>query len=139
MGKRISRKELKQWNRELKHKVKELEYDLDDVRLERNNLDHRLTLLGSRVETLGARGSGIECIDIEPEPWGQYCVLRDNEEPQMDEIKRRLVGRIAEGLMKSNNIQIIVHDDIFPGRVTIGAKLYVIPWDQMAKRIAVKI
>lgn len=138
MAKRISRRELKQWNRDLKHKVKELEYDLEAVRLERNKLDHRLTLLGSKADAYDVRGAGIECIEINPETWGQYCVLYSDEDVNVETIKRRLAGCLIDGLMKSNSIQIIVQDDVFPNRKTIGAKLYVIPWDKMVKKLVIQ-
>ena len=138
MGKRISRRELKEWNKALKLEVRDLQYKLDTVRMERNTLDQRLTELGSRVETYDVRGAGIECIEIKPEPWGQYCVLYDRNDLPMDAIKQRLVQSIAEGLMKSNNVQLIVQDNDLWQRKTIGAKLYVVPWDKMAKRIVIQ-
>ena len=43
------------------------------------------------------------------------------------------------GLMDKDLVQFIVHDhDIFPDQITIGAKLWVVPWEKMVSKIIIK-
>ena len=94
------------------------------------------------METYDVRGNGIECIDIKPEPWGQYARISDKIEITddiLESIKNRVVSQIARGLMDKDLVQFIVHDhDIFPDQITIGAKLWVVPWEKMVSKIIIK-
>ena len=142
MAKRISR-------RELKEKIRNLKIDLD-IALSRKEeaidrleeLQKRFDEMGSRVETYDVQGGAIECIEIKPQTWGTYeafCGHQEFSKEQLDEIKRRLVSSLADGMMKWNLVQIIAHDGLTPiSPATVGAKLYVVPWDKMVKKIFVK-
>ena len=88
---------------------------------------------------LDLKGSGIECIEINPEPWGQYSVLSKYiPEAAIPAIKERLVSQIVRGLLESDLIQIIDHPGGGPfGERTIAAKLYVVPWEKLVKKVVV--
>jgi len=97
----------------------------------------RFEKLGSRFEAV--TGGPIQVIEteVEPERWGQWMAYTCDEvrEDEMELIKSRLVESIASGLMKRNIVQFIVNGRLESGPLspfsTIGAKLYVIPWDRM--------
>ena len=128
--KRISRKELKQRIKTLESRISFLTYENENMRSQRDKYAKRLDYLGSE----GWRQLDISRVEIKPEPWGKYCRLPhelDLNAEMIDEIKSRLVKDIASGLMESGMVQIIVHDgDIFHDEMTVGAKLFVIPWEK---------
>ena len=128
--KRISRKELKQKIKTLESRISFLTYEKESMRSQRDKYAKRLDYLGSE----GWRQLDISRVEIKPEPWGKYCILPqelDLNAEIIDEIKSRLVKDIASGLMESGMVQIIVHDgDIFYDKKTVGAKLFVVPWEK---------
>lgn len=136
MAKRISRRELKEKIRNLEYLNKTYAWSLDDYRQKYKELEKRFQELGSKVEMFNLKGSGIECIEIEPQPWGQYCRLAGYvPEAQMPAVKERLISQIVRGLMETNLVQIIDHSGWEPfEEKTIGAKLYVVPWEKLVKK-----
>ena len=140
MAKRISR-------RELKEKIKNLEFDLmvkesraKDTEIVLKDLEKRFRDLGRKVEMFHVQGTGIECIEINPEPWGNYFSLFSDFDLQgemLDGIKERLVIGIARGLIAKNLVQFIFHDD-FMGKKTVAAKVWIVPWDQLVKKVIIR-
>lgn len=139
MGKRISRRELKEKIRDLSFKLRTEQQKYATLHMEHKVLQKRFMDLGSKAESYDVKGAGIHCIEIKPEPVGTYaCMEQDMEESLnlVELISERLAYDIAKGLIKSNAIQIIKNDDVIFGN-TIGAKLWVIPWDKMVKKIVI--
>ena len=143
MGKRISRRELKEKIKDLSFELRTAEYRLSTAIMGRDALKQRLTELGSKAENFDVRGSGMTCIEVEPKAWGSYCVIPYGEkmtEDDTEHLKEELARNIARGLMEENMIQIIDHHqdmDPLQGR-TIAAKVYVVPWDKMVKKLVIK-
>ena len=142
-GKRVSRHDLIEKIKRLERENRIAKSDeLAAVRA-RDEIKKRFMDLGSRVMSYETRGSGIECIEVKPEPWGMYMRLSPGMElsdSEMDVLKKRLVSDIVNGLMESNAIQIIVNNDrLFPDNDIIVAKLFVVPWDKMAKKLIVRM
>jgi hypothetical protein len=51
-----------------------------------------------------------------------------------DEIKSQIVNNMASQLLENAYVQFIIGSNNFIGEVTLGAKIYVVPWEQMARR-----
>lgn len=133
--KRISRRELKAKIRELNLKTISLEGQLLTSKAEISQLHDRLNRLGTQIESLES-GDPIQMIEIKPIPFGQYAMLTDDfmfkEIP--GEIKSQIVNYMASQLMENAYVQFITGFNNFTGEVTLGAKIYVVPWEQMARR-----
>ena len=86
---------------------------------------------------------------VNTQTWGHYIEFDHQilyNSPDRDEIfqsmKKQLVEKIATGLLERNIVQFIVHDpkdDPFLRMGTLGAKLFVIPWEQMPHKRTVEI
>lgn len=74
-------------------------------------------------------------IKIEPIPFGQYAILTDDFriEAIPDVIKSQIVNNMVSQLLEQGYVQILTSSDNYPGAVTLGAKMYVVPWEQMAR------
>lgn len=74
-------------------------------------------------------------IEIKPIPFGQYATLTDEFmiEEIPDVIKSQIVSDMLSQLLEAGYVQFITNfDDCFKA-VTLGAKIYVVPWEQMAR------
>lgn len=133
--KRISRRELKAKIRELNLKAISREGQLLASKAEISQLHDRLNRLGTQIESLES-GDPIQMIEIKPIPFGQYAMLTDDfmlkEIP--DEIKSQIVNNMASQLLENAYVQFVIGFNNFIGTVTLGAKIYVVPWEQMARR-----
>lgn len=133
--KRISRRELKAKIRELNLKNLSLEGQLLTSKAEISQLHSRLNRLGTQIESLDS-GDPIQMIEIKPIPFGQYAMLTDDfmfkEIP--DAIKSQIVNNMASQLLENAYVQFVIGFNNFIGTVTLGAKIYVVPWEQMARR-----
>ena len=129
-AKRVSRKELKEKIKTLKRKVQVLQSEADEAREKAKALSDRLVRLGSSAW----EQADITHIDVKPTPWGSYISLMDNTaipDDTMSEIKRRLTGQLVRGLLEANMVQFIIRESDLPfAPQTIGAKLFVIPWEK---------
>lgn len=133
--KRISRRELKAKIRELNLKAISLEAQLLTSKAEISQLHDRLNRLGTQIESLES-GDPIQMIEIKPIPFGQYAMLTDDFmfEEIPDAIKSQIVNNMASQLLENAYVQFMVGFNNFIGAVTLGAKMYVVPWEQMARR-----
>ena len=144
--KRISRRELiekkKELDRELvyaKHRADAAEGKIDEV-------NERIRQIGIRCVDMYQGGGPINCIEIEPKAYGNYMVMDTAGLPDaritelVNYAEKELAMKIADALIEQNVVQFIVHrrgngvvfgSDPF-ATDTIGAKLYVIPWEKMA-------
>ena len=133
--KRISRRELKAKIRELNLKAISQEAQLLTSEAEISQLHDRLNRLGTQIESLDS-GDPIQMIKIKPIPFEQYAMLTDDfmfkEIP--DEIKSQIVNNMASQLLENAYVQFVIGFNKFIGTVTLGAKIYVVPWEQMARR-----
>ena len=110
--------------------------ELDRKEKEIQELKSRFRELGSVTET--AEGSGpVVCIkkEIKPIPYGAYRVLLEMNGTYED-VKRDMVYMIAEGLIEEDIAQFIYRENNGSGPLgmpTLAIKLYVVPWEKMAK------
>ena len=133
--KRVSRRELKAKIRELNLKAISREAQLLTSKAEISQLHDRLNRLGTQIESLES-GDPIQMIEIKPIPFGQYAMLTDDFmfEEIPDAIKSQIVSNMTSQLLENAYIQFTTgFDDLF-GTVALGAKIYVVPWEQMARR-----
>ena len=133
--KRISRRDLKAKIRELNLKAISREGQLLASKAEISQLHDRLNRLGTQIESLDS-GDPIQMIEIKPIPFGQYAILADEfmfkEIP--DAIKSQIVNYMASQFLENAYVQFMIGTNNFTGEVTLGAKIYVVPWEQMARR-----
>lgn len=145
--KRVSRRELKDKIRELEYETQCQQRHLLSLKDENSRLQEmygrlldRFNRLGTQIESLDSGGT-IQAIEIKPIPFGQYAILSDEfvakEIP--DVIKSQIVNDMVSQLLENGYVQFITGIDNYPGAVTLGAKMYVVPWEQMARRRTVTL
>lgn len=103
-------------------------------------LERRIRRMGTLVyDTISV--PGIHQIDIEPETIGNYMTVSVLEAEEMDKvllekIKGEFASRAAEYLIQNNLMQIFFKNrneyDPLSQYTTVGAKLFVIPWEQLS-------
>lgn len=111
----------------------------------------RFAEFGTNVETIE---TGENCLvktmkwELTPQQWGKYTKqqmdIRMEVAEQVKEIEKDLVCKIANGLIENNLVQFVLREaEPFGGpltaEATIGAKLFVIPWEQLPKYRSNKI
>ena len=102
--------------------------------------EKRFLAFGSNVETVSEDTDAVKVLawNLEPQVWGQWCAINPMLEMTGDiyeKIKTRLVESIVRGLLEKNLVQFIVKspDESFGSfsvYYTVGAKMYVVPWEQ---------
>lgn len=97
-----------------------------------NKLSSRLETAGSEIETIDNVVGPMQVIHAEAQAWGQYFHKASFTEEELPQVKKLLIEDIVKGLAKANIIQFIIKrgEDPLLG-VSIGAKLFVIPWEQL--------
>lgn len=110
--------------------------------------EKRFRKFGTNVETIEDRNI-IECLkwEITPEQWGNYAVRNWDDMLTNDDayvkIKKILIDQIAEGLIDKNIVQFIVKEGSMIsgpfGMPTVGAKLYLVPWEQMPHKRTIEM
>lgn len=113
-----------------------LQSEAEEARRYAKEFSDRLFRLGS----CDYEQAEITCVDVKPQPWGQYMVLNPYAEPitddQLREIKYRLTESIVKGLIDKGLVQFIVKGGDIPFEPqTIGAKLFVVPWEETVIKI----
>lgn len=130
--------------------LKATEAELDAAEQEIDRLQDRFRRLGSQIETLNPEGGihgELVQIDVEPIPFGQYirCEFGDNadwKDTIIKDCQSRIAEKLANAMIDNNLVQIIVHTPFEDGPIsqplsntaTIGIKLFVVPWEQLAQR-----
>ena len=97
-----------------------------------NKLSSRLETAGSEIETIDNGAGPIQVIHAEAQAWGQYFHEATFTEEGLPQVKKLLIENIVKGLTEANIIQFIIkcrEDPLLD--VSIGAKLFVIPWEQL--------
>ena len=139
--KRVSRRELKAKIRELEYETQCLQRHLQASKAEISRqhemygrLYDRFIRLGTQIESLDSGGT-IQAIEIKPIPFGNYAILTDDfiAKEIRDVVKSQIVGDILSQLLEDGYVQFITGFDDCLGAVTLGAKMYVVPWEQMAR------
>lgn len=140
--KRVSRHELIQSVKKLQRMAIDQENRADRAEKDAERTRERIREIGFKcVDTF--RGGPLEHKTIKPTPYGTYCLIADDGRfdinKAVEEAKPRLARSIAEMLINENLVEFIVHDHrsgdlmYYPERaLTVGAKLYAIPWEKMA-------
>lgn len=141
-NKRVSRHELIQSVKKLQRMAIDQEERADRAEKDAEETRKRIREIGFKcVDPL--HGGELEHKTIKPTPYGTYCLIADDGRfdinKAVEEAKLRLARNIAEMLIDENLVEFIVHDHrpgdlmYYPGRaVTVGAKLYAIPWEKMS-------
>ena len=125
-----SRREIISENKRLKHELWAAEFDRDDAIQKNKELKERIAKLGTRLDMEQA---DISCIEIKPVPFGAYCRVPNGIRfaDVIDSVKGRLATQLATSLIEQNVVQFITNEEWLPNMdSTIGAKLYVVPWDR---------
>lgn len=136
--KRGERKRLIQSIENLGSTVRRLIGEKSELEEQLDRTKKRLEAAGSEIKTIDEPIGKIQIIHPEVETYGNYATFTDADEEQREYIKKELARRLAEGLINQNIVQIIckepgayIHLDPLYRHGTIGAKLFVIPWEQM--------
>ena len=141
-NKRVSRHELIQSVKKLQRMAIDQENRAERAERDAERTRERIREIGFKcVDPL--HGGELEHKTIKPTPYGTYCVIandgRFDINEAVEEAKPRLARSIAEMLINENLVEFIVHDycpgDLmyYPeGTMTVGAKLYAIPWEKMS-------
>ena len=144
-------KKMRQRAWQAENKARDLDAIVSDSKREAEYYKKRFREFGSNVETIDPTNN---CYitqvkwETKPEPWGHYIVFNKGllDYPDKDkvfkEMKDRIVYEIARGLLENNLVQIIIHtpkDGPMFNESTIGAKLYVVPWEQMPHKRTVEL
>ena len=137
MGKRVSRHELVE-------KVRGLRCDLAIEKIQHLATKAEVENLKTRLRQIGERkvytGKWVPCVsvNINPKAYGSYIQLC-NRHPDKDALKMAknvLARQLGEALLESGYIQFVLNNgetgDFLDVGSTVGAKIYVIPWDELA-------
>ena len=129
--------------KKLKNIIEELEVELEAAKMGREMAEDKAEAYRKRFEEFGTNVETIEDINgvkmlkwtMMPRPWGAYAAYSQDMPINKDEIKKTLAYRIANGLIENNVVQFIDKpadpEDPIGNVSTLGAKLYVIPWDKV--------
>ena len=125
-------------------KIRKLNKQLAISKSNEYGLQEQIKRLNQRIAEIGANtvtkdeSGNVVAIKIKPMAYGDYAVLAKENwyEPFTTEAKKSLVENLAEGLINNNIVQFIVHDaavfdPLNAGFITLGAKLFVVPWEKM--------
>ena len=138
--KRISRRELKAKIQDLQMLLQASNTELSRLQELYGRLYDRFARLGTQIESLDSGGT-IQMIEIKPIPFGNYAILTDNliAKEIRDVVKSQIVSDMLSQLLEQGYIQFLNGFDDCLGAVTLGAKMYVVPWEQMARRRTVTV
>lgn len=129
--------------KKLKARIEELEVELKDAIYAKEAAENKANDYRSRFETFGSNVETVENLkgvkvlkwSLKPQPWGTYATYINDSEPSKEILKKCLADRIAKGLIENNVVQFIdkprSNDDPLSAVSTMGAKLFVIPWEQV--------
>lgn len=126
-------------NIQLGLKVMNLTGELKEATDKAEYYKKRFRKFGSNVDTTDLESGKIVCMvkwTLTPEVYGQYARLDPHFATSIDygkEIERLVTTHLVEGLIDNELVQFIWSsgDDHELFGKTVGAKLYVVPWEQM--------
>lgn len=147
MQRRLLRAELRYRSEHEKRILAEGRIQLAEEKAEK--LRNRIRSIGQNMETIDKDINEVRCIEwtLNPQAWGQYVALTPNMDviPQeaMEDVKAELAMAIVEGAEKNGLIQYVTRggslSDPLDQAVSIGAKIYIVPWEQMPHRRSIKL
>lgn len=123
----------------LKKRILMLESYIRDLKYSNNRIKERFRELGSMPEVKEFGGLQVVTARIKPQAWGTHMEYVPGR-MDIEWAKKELTRQIVEGLIENDFIQIIRPNYYEPfrrnpfredeGLELIGAKLYVVPWEQ---------
>lgn len=126
-----------------------LENDRDRYKEKAEYYEKRFREFGKNVETIDPGDRYIKQLkwEIRPELFGNYAMVVNHPDVSAEEMvkakREKIVRGMAEAMIENNLVQFIEkvseNDDPFSLMGTIGAKLYVIPWEQMPHKRTIEI
>ena len=143
MKKKMRRNERKMLQREIKQKdfrIGLLRNRVECLEEEKKKVEKRLEIAGTETETIEEGSGMVQIIRAEVIPYGTYARVDKIALDELTFIKGELTREIAKALIEQNIVQFIIKEPgMYDGPFgaidqeygTIGAKLYVIPWEQM--------
>ena len=129
--------------RELIDENKRLKYENDIYKRKIELLDRNYEKLKDRFRAMGSapdieykEGIHVVTAEIKPMQYGSYIYYAEDSQEDNAYFQNELVKQIVKGLMDQDIVQFIYHEaDFFSnGFPTIGAKLFVIPWEMALKK-----
>lgn len=124
--------------KELEDVISAARGEIDQQENEIRGLKRRLRRLGyKRTEYLETDAIKSIRVELDVSPFGTYAVIEqdENKDKIVEKVKGLLTEKIVKGLMDSELIQFIVREpEPLFGRMTVGAKINVVPWEQTLKR-----
>lgn len=140
---------LEEDNDELTKKVEYLNDELEEEKNEHAKTQMRLRIVGTECETPEESAGQLRVITAVAECYGDHVriMMGDMNAANIKMVEEKLAVRLAKDLMEKNLVQFIIHK---PGEMagpldgpiacgTIGAKLFVIPWDSTGpKRVEIQ-
>ena len=106
-----------------------MENEAAEARSKAKSLTDRLFRLGS----CEWEQADVQHVEAKPLIYGTYIsLMHDTEIPDetLSEIKKRLTEQLVRGLLDANMVQFIIHESDMPFEPqTVGAKLFVVPWE----------
>ena len=143
MKKKMRRNERKMLQREIKQKdfrIGLLKNRIECLEEEKKKVEKRLEIAGTETETIEEGVGMVQIIRAEAIPYGTFTRVDKIAFDELAFIKGELTREIAKALIEQNIVQFIIKEPgMYDGPFgaidqeygTIGAKLYVIPWEQM--------
>lgn len=129
----------------------------DDERREKEEYKEKAERFGKRIREIGANmktvdpGSGkmVQMVkwELDPKEFGAYMrTIHDIHDPaNLERFSEELIRGLVKGLMQEELVQMIIREPDFknPDPLdiygTIGAKIYVVPWEQMPHRRTIEL
>ena len=139
MAKRKGRKDLINEIKSLRSQAGEAETMREDANARYDALLRRFHVLGKYSEPVDF-DSTIKTVEVKPIPFGIWGALDntilDNDSTTFKHMQDTLAESLVKSLMEHGYIQ-FVEGDREPIRyfTTVGAKIYVVPWEQMSKGV----
>ena len=128
-------------------KCAHLKFRAESAEEEAKKYKERFHKIGSNIKTIetGQHGPVVTMKwELKPEQWGNYIkfpnelVMKDDVEAIERTLRNKIIDSIAKGLIENNIIQFIIREpsviDPLDRYGTYAAKLYVVPWEQMADK-----
>ena len=138
MAKRKGRKDLINEIKSLRSQVGKAETMLEDANARYDALLRRFHVLGLYTDNTES-WNVIKVVDVDPIPFGLWASVEDtflkNDVADIEYVQNTLAENLVKSLMKNGYIQLTKGKDPVHGFTAIGAKIYVIPWEQMARGV----
>lgn len=128
-------------------KCAHLKFRAESAEEEAEKYKERFHKIGSNIKTIetGEHGPVVTMKwELKPEQWGNYIkfpdelVMKDDEETLERMLRNKITDSITKGLIENNIIQFIIRGpneyNPLERYGTYAAKLYVVPWEQMAEK-----